>query len=63
MKHFKIYYNDGVYAETITFTNKSRKFIKKYLAARIKQYNTNPNKLYHICFKNIKKVCDGGYYG
>jgi hypothetical protein len=56
MKHFKIYYNDGVYAETITFVNKSRKFISNYLASRIKEYNTNCNKLYHIGFKNIKRA-------
>lgn len=56
MKHFKIYYNDGVYAETITFINKSKKFINKCLADTIKEYNTNCNKLYHISFKNIQRV-------
>jgi hypothetical protein len=55
MKHFMIYYNDGVYAETVTFVNRSRKFIKRYLTTRIKQYNINPNKKYHINFKNIKR--------
>jgi hypothetical protein len=55
MKHFKIYYNDGVYAETITFVNKSRRFISKYLANKIKEYNANCNKLYHIGFKNIQR--------
>ncbi len=56
MKHFMIYYNDGAYAETVTFVNKSRKFIKKCLAERIREYNLNPNKLYHINFKNIQRV-------
>lgn len=56
MKRFKIYYNDGAYAETITFINRSRKFIKHYLQKEIKNFNLNPNKLYHISFKNIQKI-------
>ena len=57
MKHFNIYYNDGVYAGTISFINKSRKFIKSYLSKVIKkEFNKNPNKAYHINFKNIKRV-------
>lgn len=59
MKQFNFYYNDGVYAQTITFKNKSRKFIKKYLANEIKEFNKNCNKLYHIGFKNIKRVNGG----
>lgn len=56
IKTFNIFYNDGAYYGTIQFTNKSRKFIKKELSAEIKDNNKNPNKLYHIGFKNIKRV-------
>ena len=56
MKHFNIYYNDGAYAGTISFLNKSRKFIKAYLSKVIREdFNTNSNKAYHINFKNIKR--------
>ena len=56
MKHFNIYYNDGAYAGTISFLNKSRKFIKAYLSKVIREdFNTNCNKAYHINFKNIKR--------
>lgn len=56
MKHFKIFYNDSVYAETISFDNKDNNFINQYLQNRIKEYNQNTNKLYHIGFDNIKEV-------
>jgi hypothetical protein len=55
IKTFKIYYNDGAYYGKIEFTNKSRQFIKKALTDEIKDNNKNPNKLYHIGFKNIKR--------
>lgn len=56
MKHYKIFYNDGAYAETITFIDKSETFINKYLLNRIKEYNKNPNKDYHINYSNIAAV-------
>ena len=56
IKKYIINYNDGVYYGTITFFNKSRKFIKRELAAEIKDNNQGLNKLYHIGFKNIKRV-------
>lgn len=55
-KSFKIYYNDGVFAEAVTFTNKSRRFINKFLLNEIKEFNENINKQYHINFKNIIRV-------
>lgn len=55
-KHFKIYYNDRVYAETITFIDKDPATIEAYLNKRVTEYNTNPNPLYHITRANIREV-------
>lgn len=56
MKHYQIFYNDGVYAETITFVDKTNEFIEKYLTKRIFKYNQNINNKYHITRNNIKEV-------
>jgi hypothetical protein len=56
MRHFKIYYNDGVYAETISFDSKTNEFIEECLADSIAEYNQNINSRYHITRDNIKEV-------
>ena len=55
-KTYNIFYSDGVYYCTIKFYNKTKKQIKKYLLEEIKDNNQSPNKIYHINFKNIKRV-------
>ena len=55
-KRYEIYYNDGAFYGEVTFTNKTRKFIKDFFIKEIKNNNKNTNKLYHIGFKNIKKM-------
>lgn len=56
-RHFKIFYNDGVFAMDITFNDKDDNFIKSYLQKVIdEEFNNNPNKLYHIAVENIKEV-------
>lgn len=54
MKQYNIYYNDGVFAETICFKRKSKRFIRLYFTNIINEYNKNPNESYHITFDNIK---------
>lgn len=57
MKHYKVYYNDGVYAETFSFINNvTDKQKAAYIQKIIKQYNQNPNPDYHITPKNIKEA-------
>ena len=56
MRHFKIYYKDGVYAETITYMDKTDDFIEENLKGVIDGYNKNPNSLYHISRENITEV-------
>ena len=54
MESYKIFYNDGVYAETFTFKKETTEEDKqKYFRKRIEEYNLNPNKLYHIGMSNI----------
>lgn len=56
MESYKIFYNDGVYAETFTFKNEITEEEKqKYFKKRIAEYNKNSNKLYHIGLNNIVK--------
>lgn len=56
MRHFKIYYKDGVYAETITYMYKTDDFIEENLKGVIDGYNKNPNSFYHISRENITEV-------
>lgn len=56
MRSFKIYYNDDVYAETITYIDKSDDFIESNLTSVIEGYNKNPNSLYRISRNNIIEV-------
>jgi hypothetical protein len=56
MRHFKIYYKDGVYAETITYMDKTDDFIEENLKGVIDEYNKNPNSLYRISRENITEV-------
>ena len=55
-RHYKIYYDDGAHAETVTFKDKSGNFIETYLKQRIAAYNHNINISYHITRKNIQEV-------
>ena len=55
-KRYKIFYNDGAFYGSITFINKTNKFIQKFFSREIKDNNKNYNKNYNINFKNIKRV-------
>ena len=55
-KRYKIYYNDGAFYGSITFINKTNKFIQKFFLNEINSNNKNINKNYHINFKNVKRV-------
>lgn len=57
MRTFEIKYNDGVYAETITFNNNhDNAFIENYLKEEIKEFNSNLNKDHHITRNNIVEI-------
>ena len=57
MRKFEIRYNDGVIAGVITFNkNHTDNFIENYFQEEIKEFNLNPNKLYHITRENIIEI-------
>lgn len=55
-KTYNIYYNDGAYYGTVTFTNKSQEEIEDVIQKEIEDNNKNPNSLYHITRNNFKEV-------
>jgi hypothetical protein len=55
-KTYIIKYNDGVFAESITFTDKNEDYIKNYLTKEIEEFNKNINRDYHITWENIYLV-------
>ena len=55
-KTYNIYYNDGAYYGTITFTNKTSEEIENCISEEIKENKKNINSLYHINRNNFKLI-------
>lgn len=57
MKVYEIFYNDGIFAESIEFDEScTEEFINDYLQKTVEKYNENDNEDYHITMENIKII-------
>lgn len=56
MKTYNIYYNDGVFAEQVSFPEEAtNEEIMAYFDGIIENYNTCQNPDYHITSENIRR--------
>ncbi|HBJ1650379.1 TPA: hypothetical protein LA460_000283 [Clostridium botulinum] len=55
-RKFDIFYNDGAYYGTFTFTDKSQEEIEELIQEEIDDNNITSNTLYHITRDNFKEV-------
>lgn len=57
-REFKVYYNDGVFAQSMYFDTSiyTSDDIELYILDVIKEFNENINKDYHITRKNIIEI-------